>query len=524
MFQYFINEVLLFKYKNANFVLQQKARVLSGMTIILITITLCLYSYFFLYDPGLIILIPTTIALLCLCCVLYLIKLGYYHISVQILLFIVLTASWSVIFADNQDLLIKSDTIAFVLGGFSLCALIVEKQKAIILSYWVACMVALVFLCYQLKIMYGLTDLLVFEYFLDNTIGLFFIAVVSYQVVSINNSALQKANDSILLAEEQANKNRDLTLSLEQKVILRTEELSRNNLELQKEIKEKQIVETRLRAAQKKLVESAHKAGMAEIATDTLHNVGNVLNSVKTSAHMIEENLKLKTQVGFSKACNLIREHQDQLGVFIQENPRGKKLIDYLLILDEEFKDVFDNIENDVERLQKKINTIAEVIISQQTYAGTNTYLEKLNMVEIIEDALFIAPDFFLEGQIKIVKNYNPIPAIPLQKTKLLHVMVNLFKNAAQAIQMSGKSNGKIEISVYEAEEMVKLDISDNGVGITEENLSRIFSHGFTTKSNGFGFGLHSCANYIHEMGGTILAESGGPGKGTSFKMQFPTV
>jgi signal transduction histidine kinase len=68
----------------------------------------------------------------------------------------------------------------------------------------------------------------------------------------------------------------------------------------------------------------------------------------------------------------------------------------------------------------------------------------------------------------------------------------------------------------------VSIIVRDNGIGIPPENLIKIFNHGFTTKRDGHGFGLHSGANAAKEMGGSLTAESNGPGLGATFTLELP--
>jgi signal transduction histidine kinase len=68
----------------------------------------------------------------------------------------------------------------------------------------------------------------------------------------------------------------------------------------------------------------------------------------------------------------------------------------------------------------------------------------------------------------------------------------------------------------------IRIEVADNGMGIPAENLVRIFSHGFTTRKNGHGFGLHSGALAAKEMGGVLLVHSDGPGKGATFTLDLP--
>jgi signal transduction histidine kinase len=68
----------------------------------------------------------------------------------------------------------------------------------------------------------------------------------------------------------------------------------------------------------------------------------------------------------------------------------------------------------------------------------------------------------------------------------------------------------------------VAIIVRDNGVGILPENLTRIFGHGFTTKKDGHGFGLHSGALAAKQMNGALSVQSAGPGKGAAFTLELP--
>jgi signal transduction histidine kinase len=77
-------------------------------------------------------------------------------------------------------------------------------------------------------------------------------------------------------------------------------------------------------------------------------------------------------------------------------------------------------------------------------------------------------------------------------------------------------------VRVANGEGRIKISVHDNGVGISPENLARIFNHGFTTRKDGHGFGLHSGALAAKEMGGSLTVHSDGPGKGASFTLELP--
>ncbi len=294
---------------------------------------------------------------------------------------------------------------------------------------------------------------------------------------------------------------RDYTLNLEQKVEERT-----------KQIKD----------MQQEMVEKAHKAGMADIATGTLHNVGNILTSVKTSTQILNE-IAIKPQFkNLVEANGLLRNNMDDLDTFFSESGKGKKLMQYYLMLEEGFVEENDKTIQHIKRLAEKIDVIADVISAQQSYAGEGGLLEEYRLDAIIEDSLTMLVGTLDRHKIEIIKEFDDIGTVPVQKVKLVHILINLFNNAKDALVEVPEDERRIIIKLEKVDSHAYIKIKDTGHGIKASDLEKIFSHGYTTKDKGHGFGLHSSANYMVEMGGRLRAESEGEGKGALFILDFP--
>lgn len=307
---------------------------------------------------------------------------------------------------------------------------------------------------------------------------------------------------------------REQNILLEKEVKSRTAELDNRNKELKETL-------TDLENTRNELIEKAHKAGMADIATGVLHNVGNILNSVNTSSSLIDDTLQKSKLGGLEKANKLLQEHIDDLDTFITKNPKGKKLMNYYLKLEKPLKEEQKSIMQLSQRLSNKIKLINEVISAQQSYATATTNSDKYKLPEIVDEAMVLNSGSSERHSIKIEKNYESFVPVVCQKTKLVHVLVNIFKNAKEAMAHIQSDNKILTIHIKDDSEYVYLSISDNGYGISKENLAKIFNQGFTTKKDGHGFGLHSSANYIREMGADIKVESGGKDKGAVFTLIF---
>jgi PAS domain S-box-containing protein len=281
--------------------------------------------------------------------------------------------------------------------------------------------------------------------------------------------------------------------------------------------------ESELADLNRQIAETQRQAGMAEVATGVLHNVGNVLNSVNVSATLVREQLatsKLQTLV---KATALIRENLPTLGTFLTQNPQGQKLPDFLLKVTDHVSAEHRRWQGELAGLTKNIEHIKEIVAMQQSYARLSGVVEPLAPLELVEDALRINEVALGRHGIRVTRQFDSAPIVAVDKHKALQILINLIRNAKQAIEDNNRDDKELTLSITnQGDGKVAIAVKDSGVGIAPENLTRIFSHGFTTKKGGHGFGLHSAANAAREMGGQLSVQSDGPGRGATFTLGLP--
>lgn len=309
-------------------------------------------------------------------------------------------------------------------------------------------------------------------------------------------------------------RNQELT----NKVDERTEELHEKNDDLESTLQE-------LEDTKDELVRNARKAGMADIATGVLHNVGNILNSINTSSSIMEQTLRNSKVEGLQKANTMLRDNMSNIEQFITENPKGKKLLSYYLKIEDMLLEEKQTMLKHNFRLNEKIHLINDVISTQQSYAGTSKYSETVRLEKMLENALTLQAGSIEKHDIEIEKDidYDNIVPVEGQRTQIVHILVNLIKNAKEAMfEDENELKDKIDISLKRENSDIFISVSDTGCGISNEDLDKIFTHGFTTKEDGHGFGLHSCSNYMNEMGGAISVDSEGVHKGSTFTLRFP--
>ena len=291
-----------------------------------------------------------------------------------------------------------------------------------------------------------------------------------------------------------------------------------DDLELRVEERTQELKDT-----QSELLDTARQAGMAEIATNVLHNVGNVLNSVNTSADVVSRRLRASKALGLGKAMQLINEHPGDLGVFLTEDEKGKLLPGYLNQLVEAIALEQQGMTDELAQLSKSVDHIKDIVATQQSYAGANSLMEPLHISELLEDALRMNAGALTRHHVTVVKEYGEVPQVMGDKHRLLLILINLISNAKYA--MSGLSSRPRQMTLGVKiidDTTLQVSVKDDGEGIAAENMTRIFAHGFTTRKEGHGFGLHSCALAAIEMNGHLTAHSDGPGKGAQFTLHIP--
>ena len=261
---------------------------------------------------------------------------------------------------------------------------------------------------------------------------------------------------------------------------------------------------------------------MAEVATGVLHNVGNVLNSVNVSSILVADNLKKSKAPNLSKAVALLREHALDLGAFITSDPKGKQLPDYLAQLAEHLAGEQAAALEELAHLQKNIEHIKDIVAMQQSYAKISGVTETVQVSDLVEDALRMNASALVRHDVEAIREFEAVPPITVEKHKVLQILVNLIRNAKYACDEAGRPDKRLTVRVTNGDNRVRIAVIDNGIGIPPENLTRIFNHGFTTRKDGHGFGLHSGALAAKEMGGLLHVRSEGVGKGAMFILELP--
>jgi len=288
------------------------------------------------------------------------------------------------------------------------------------------------------------------------------------------------------------------------------------------DITERRQAEEELERVHKQLMVASRQAGMAEVATNVLHNVGNVLNSVNVSASMVSERIKRSRCAGLGKVAALFRDHAADLASFVS-GPQGKHLPAFLTELAGDLTAERDAAIGELTALRSNVEHIKEIVAMQQGYARLGGMTDTVDVRVLVDDSLRMNEGAFSRHGVTIVRDFEDVPAVRVDKHKVLQILVNVIRNAKYACsEAKGGGDRRVTVRVRAANGLVMISVIDTGVGIPRENLDRIFSYGFTTRAEGHGFGLHSSALAARELGGTLKAESPGPGMGATFTLTLP--
>jgi len=268
------------------------------------------------------------------------------------------------------------------------------------------------------------------------------------------------------------------------------------------------------------LIIIARLAGMTEVATNVLHNVGNVLNSVNISAAVIREKTE-KTPLLILKDLNdLLARNKSDLPAFFSTR-QGAHLPDFVSELFEVWKKEQQALISELNNMGKNLQHIKDIISTQQSLNYVTNCEQRIYLSSLIDEAILLTGAGCTQ-EIAISKNIQEISPVFADKIKLMQIIVNLLQNARESVQQAKKSEKKISVSVTLKDSVIQMVFTDNGTGIEKENMVTIFTYGFTTKRSGHGYGLHTSAILARQLGGTIRAESDGMGKGARFTLEIP--
>ena len=261
---------------------------------------------------------------------------------------------------------------------------------------------------------------------------------------------------------------------------------------------------------------------MADVATNVLHNVGNVLNSVNISSTLAVEQIRQSSARHLLKVAGLLGANMADLGAYLGADPIGKKLPSFIIQLAAQLDVEQAAILKELEQLRKDVEHIKDIVAVQQCYASASGMSQSVPVVDLVEDSLRMNAGALVRHDVQLFREFQVRTVVEVDKHKVMQILVNLIRNAKYSCDESGRADMRLTVRTSGDDHVIRISVIDNGVGIPPENMTRIFSHGFTTRKTGHGFGLHSSAIAAREIGGVLHAHSDGAGCGATFTLDLP--
>ncbi len=274
-----------------------------------------------------------------------------------------------------------------------------------------------------------------------------------------------------------------------------------------------------------RLVESSRRLGMAEVASDVLHNVGNVLNSVNVSAGLIAQHIRDMPIQDVTRTSSLLEAHQDDLGTFLTQDTKGQRVLGFLAQLGGHLRDQHAQTCVDLETLISQIDHVRDLIAAQDDVARATSIQEPVILKDLVETALATHSSELDKNQIALTRDYADLLQVIIDKQQVSQILANLISNATEAIRQQGPGPHRLTVRIQlhtQEDNQISIQVIDTGIGIPPDNLHRIFAQSFSKEGDGQGAGLHNNANTAKNLGGSLTAASEGEGLGATFTLELP--
>jgi PAS domain S-box-containing protein len=290
------------------------------------------------------------------------------------------------------------------------------------------------------------------------------------------------------------------------------------------DITERKAAEAEVERVHQELIRASRQAGMAEIASNVLHNVGNVLNSLNISATLVTSTLKNQRSESLGRVVSLLQDNAHQLAAFVSEDERGKAIPVFLSQLSTHLRANRQTALAEMESLTQNIGHIKHIVATQQAYTKRCVVRETVDLAALVEDSLTINRGALALPGVTLTREFEEVPPMTIDRHQVLQILVNLVRNAQYACDASGRSDQCVTVRIVMAQDRVQIQVIDNGIGIAPEHQVQLFMQGFTTKTDSQGYGLHTGALAAKELGGSLEAFSEGVGCGATFTLTLPLV
>ena len=278
----------------------------------------------------------------------------------------------------------------------------------------------------------------------------------------------------------------------------------------------------RVQETRSELVDKSFQAGFAELAKGVLHNLGNAMTPLSVRLARLESRLRNIPAADLDLACAEL-----QGGAPLSQ--RQSDLVEFLRLGCREVSSGIAESKADTEVIQRQAQTVQSALKELMRSTRNEAVIESVRLPDLVTQTLEIVPDACRQRlTVDPEESLGKVGAVRVARTVLRLVLQNLIINAADAVRDAGRERGVLKVGAEIVRQdncdQLHLHCKDDGIGIAESDLKRVFDEGFSTKSrdSNYGLGLHWCANAMAGLGGRIWAASEGPGLGASLHLMLP--
>lgn len=279
----------------------------------------------------------------------------------------------------------------------------------------------------------------------------------------------------------------------------------------------------RLAEARKTLQEQSRQAGIAELASGVLHNIGNAITPLKVRVANMESALRAAPVAELDMAMA-------ELDDATTASDRRRDLREFLDLGARELNSLIKTTVDHMVSVGHQVEHVQRILSDQESISRAARVLQPVEIAELVSESVeLLGTEIPQDLGIELDASLQSVGRVLGSPVALQQIVINLLKNAAESIR--GRSPapryGRIEVTAAaesrDGRAMICLSIIDNGAGISPENLSRLFQRGFSTKSRPTsGHGLHWCAITAAALGGKITIDSAGTGQGATVALWLP--
>lgn len=298
--------------------------------------------------------------------------------------------------------------------------------------------------------------------------------------------------------------------------------LARQLEALRKEVGEREAAEQRLVENNRDMMRLSREAGMNEVATGVLHNIGNALNSINVSTELVFSQVNDHARFTAVALRDFFRKPPENAAPVFAAHPLAPDLRAFAASLAGLSVEQVEEAGRELAALRISVAHLKDIVCRQQSLAKNVPVAEPFDVREAVRDALVLTKSDCASVNLRVETEPDRRIGVIADRSSVVQILINLITNACVAMNGTPPAQRNLLIKIGPpSANHVPVAVSDNGCGIASHQLVSIFSYGFTTRPEGHGFGLHNSANVARLNGGSLHVASDGPGKGATFTLHL---